>query len=165
MHRHYLCELLERSWEEDSAPCPHLDRWTREWFSRHDPRHPRVGDETIHRRGQSGLGLQQYGQFKDMLKSTNTRSHILKPVFWIRDPLKFPSLNRSHKRHPQTHLTDPNMVRDMDSTLVHESCKANMLLVLGVSSHPPQTIPPDLIDLLQLSCRQPGRYPPVTASV
>ncbi|KAJ5104757.1 hypothetical protein NUU61_002104, partial [Penicillium alfredii] len=32
------------------------------------------------------------------------------PVFFIRDPIKFPSLNRSHKRHPQTHLPDANMV-------------------------------------------------------
>ncbi|KAJ5881956.1 uncharacterized protein N7529_000628 [Penicillium soppii] len=34
------------------------------------------------------------------------------PVFFIRDPIKFPSLNRSHKRHPQTHLPDPNMFWD-----------------------------------------------------
>ncbi|CAI7612229.1 unnamed protein product [Penicillium manginii] len=31
------------------------------------------------------------------------------PVFFIRDPIKFPSMNRSHKRHPQTHLPDANM--------------------------------------------------------
>ncbi|KAL1850301.1 catalase A [Paecilomyces lecythidis] len=34
------------------------------------------------------------------------------PVFFVRDPLKFPSLNRSHKRNPQTHLPDPNMFWD-----------------------------------------------------
>ncbi|KAJ9205252.1 catalase [Paecilomyces variotii] len=34
------------------------------------------------------------------------------PVFFVRDPLKFPSMNRSHKRHPQTHLPDPNMFWD-----------------------------------------------------
>ncbi|GAQ47372.1 catalase [Aspergillus niger] len=34
------------------------------------------------------------------------------PVFFIRDPLKFPSLNRSHKRNPQSHLPDPNMFWD-----------------------------------------------------
>ncbi|EED19796.1 catalase, putative [Talaromyces stipitatus ATCC 10500] len=33
------------------------------------------------------------------------------PVFFIRDPIKFPSLNRSHKRHPRTHRPDANMVR------------------------------------------------------
>ncbi|EAW08966.1 catalase [Aspergillus clavatus NRRL 1] len=33
------------------------------------------------------------------------------PVFFIRDPLKFPSLNRSHKRHPASHLPDSAMVR------------------------------------------------------
>ncbi|KAK9358194.1 catalase-like domain-containing protein [Lipomyces starkeyi] len=32
------------------------------------------------------------------------------PIFFIRDPIKFPSLNRSHKRHPQTNMTDANMV-------------------------------------------------------
>ncbi|KAL4785400.1 catalase-domain-containing protein [Aspergillus varians] len=34
------------------------------------------------------------------------------PVFFIRDPIKFPSLNRSHKRHPQTHLPDASMFWD-----------------------------------------------------
>ncbi|KAL5362235.1 catalase-domain-containing protein [Aspergillus floccosus] len=34
------------------------------------------------------------------------------PVFFVRDPIKFPSMNRSHKRHPQTHLPDPNMFWD-----------------------------------------------------
>ncbi|KAJ5962474.1 hypothetical protein N7501_007415 [Penicillium viridicatum] len=32
------------------------------------------------------------------------------PVFFIRDPIKFPSMNRSHKRHPQSHLPDASMV-------------------------------------------------------
>lgn len=31
------------------------------------------------------------------------------PVFFIRDPIKFPSLNRSHKRNPRTHIHDPDM--------------------------------------------------------
>ncbi|KAJ5392361.1 Catalase mono-functional heme-containing [Penicillium cosmopolitanum] len=34
------------------------------------------------------------------------------PVFFIRDPIKFPSMNRSHKRHPRTHLPDANMFWD-----------------------------------------------------
>ncbi|OQD98356.1 hypothetical protein PENSOL_c009G10744 [Penicillium solitum] len=34
------------------------------------------------------------------------------PVFFIRDPIKFPSMNRSHKRHPQTHLPDASMFWD-----------------------------------------------------
>ncbi|PYI09600.1 putative catalase [Aspergillus sclerotiicarbonarius CBS 121057] len=34
------------------------------------------------------------------------------PVFFVRDPIKFPSLNRSHKRHPRTHRPDPNMFWD-----------------------------------------------------
>ncbi|KAF3913436.1 Catalase [Orbilia brochopaga] len=34
------------------------------------------------------------------------------PVFFVRDPLKFPSLNRSHKRHPATNMLDPTMFWD-----------------------------------------------------
>ncbi|RDA85664.1 hypothetical protein CP532_4649 [Ophiocordyceps camponoti-leonardi (nom. inval.)] len=34
------------------------------------------------------------------------------PVFFIRDPIKFPSMNRSHKRHPQTNVPDNSMFWD-----------------------------------------------------
>lgn len=34
------------------------------------------------------------------------------PVFFVRDPIKFPSLNRSHKRHPQTNIPDSNRFWD-----------------------------------------------------
>lgn len=34
------------------------------------------------------------------------------PVFFIRDPVKFPSLNRSHKKHPQTNVADATMFWD-----------------------------------------------------
>ncbi|KAK2048164.1 catalase [Colletotrichum somersetense] len=34
------------------------------------------------------------------------------PVFFVRDPVKFPSLNRSHKRHPQTGVADASMFWD-----------------------------------------------------
>ncbi|KAK0610580.1 catalase-like domain-containing protein [Bombardia bombarda] len=34
------------------------------------------------------------------------------PVFFVRDPIKFPSLNRSHKRHPATNLVDNTMFWD-----------------------------------------------------
>ncbi|KAG9238001.1 catalase [Amylocarpus encephaloides] len=34
------------------------------------------------------------------------------PIFFIRDPIKFPSLNRSHKRHPQTNIPDATMYWD-----------------------------------------------------
>jgi len=34
------------------------------------------------------------------------------PVFFVRDPIKFPSLNRSHKRHPATGLPDASMFWD-----------------------------------------------------
>ncbi|KZF22416.1 catalase [Xylona heveae TC161] len=34
------------------------------------------------------------------------------PVFFVRDPIKFPSLNRSHKRNPATNLPDASMFWD-----------------------------------------------------
>lgn len=34
------------------------------------------------------------------------------PVFFIRDPIKFPSMNRSHKRHPRTNVPDNTMFWD-----------------------------------------------------
>ncbi|KAF6822650.1 Catalase 1 [Colletotrichum plurivorum] len=34
------------------------------------------------------------------------------PVFFIRDPIKFPSVNRSHKRNPATNVSDPTMFWD-----------------------------------------------------
>ncbi|KAF3011321.1 hypothetical protein E8E14_004035 [Neopestalotiopsis sp. 37M] len=34
------------------------------------------------------------------------------PVFFIRDPIKFPSMNRSHKRHPRTNIPDDTMFWD-----------------------------------------------------
>jgi catalase len=34
------------------------------------------------------------------------------PVFFVRDPIKFPSLNRSHKRHPKSDVPDANMFWD-----------------------------------------------------
>jgi len=34
------------------------------------------------------------------------------PVFFIRDAMKFPDFIHSQKRHPQTHLPDPNMAWD-----------------------------------------------------
>ncbi|CAG7917321.1 unnamed protein product [Penicillium olsonii] len=37
-------------------------------------------------------------------------NHI--PVFFVRDPIRFPSLNRSHKRHPATNRPDWNMFWD-----------------------------------------------------
>ncbi|CAG1960208.1 unnamed protein product [Fusarium graminearum] len=34
------------------------------------------------------------------------------PVFFIREPIKFPSMNRSHKRHPRTNVPDNAMFWD-----------------------------------------------------
>jgi catalase len=37
------------------------------------------------------------------------------PIFFIRDPILFPSFIHTQKRHPQTHLKDPNMFWDFIS--------------------------------------------------
>jgi catalase len=37
-------------------------------------------------------------------------TNATKPVFFVRDPIRFPSLNRSHKRHPSTNRPDWTMV-------------------------------------------------------
>lgn len=34
------------------------------------------------------------------------------PVFFLRDPIKFPSMNRSHKKHPRTNVPDNKMFWD-----------------------------------------------------
>ncbi|XP_075692888.1 catalase-like [Rhinoderma darwinii] len=34
------------------------------------------------------------------------------PIFFIRDPIMFPSLSHAQKRHPRTHRKDPNMLWD-----------------------------------------------------
>lgn len=40
----------------------------------------------------------------------NRYTNTTKPVFFVRDPIRFPSLNRSHKRHPSTNRPDWTMV-------------------------------------------------------
>ena len=37
------------------------------------------------------------------------------PFFFIRDPIKFPDVTHSRKRHPQTNIRDPNMSWDFIS--------------------------------------------------
>ncbi|KAJ5274010.1 Catalase mono-functional heme-containing [Penicillium angulare] len=59
------------------------------------------------------------------------------PVFFIRDPIKFPSMNRSHKRHPQTHLPDANMFWDFH---VGNPEGIHQLLVLFSDRGTPQSI-------------------------
>lgn len=49
------------------------------------------------------------------------------PVFFVRDPIKFPSMNRSHKRHPATNMTDATMFWDFHSQN-QEGIHALMLL-------------------------------------
>lgn len=56
-----------------------------------------------------------------------------KPVFFVRDPIRFPSLNRSHKRHPATNRPDWPMVSANQSYWVAD--EAN-LLVLGFPLKP-----------------------------
>lgn len=38
------------------------------------------------------------------------RINDMQPVFFVRDPVRFPSLNRSHKKHPATNRPDWGMV-------------------------------------------------------
>jgi catalase len=37
------------------------------------------------------------------------------PIFFIRDPILFPSFIHTQKRHPTTNLKDPNMIWDFAS--------------------------------------------------
>lgn len=34
------------------------------------------------------------------------------PIFFIRDPIKFPDFIHSQKKHPHNHIRDPNMAWD-----------------------------------------------------
>jgi catalase len=45
-----------------------------------------------------------------MLWTKSVCWHIPYPVFFIRDPAKFPSLVHAQKRNPQTNLKDASMV-------------------------------------------------------
>ena len=49
------------------------------------------------------------------------------PFFFIRDPIKFPDVIHSRKRHPATHMRDPNMAWDFIS-LTPESLQNIMFL-------------------------------------
>ncbi|KAJ5666997.1 hypothetical protein N7507_002861 [Penicillium longicatenatum] len=55
------------------------------------------------------------------------------PVFFIRDPIKFPSMNRSHRRHPQSHLPDANMVSPPD--FLASDTKSNLNRISGSNFH------------------------------
>jgi catalase len=59
------------------------------------------------------------------------------PVFFIRDPIKFPSVNRSHKRNPRSHLPDPNMFWDFH---VGNPEGIHQLLILFSDRGTPQSI-------------------------
>ncbi|RAH46312.1 catalase [Aspergillus brunneoviolaceus CBS 621.78] len=56
------------------------------------------------------------------------------PVFWVRDPIRFPAVNRSHKKHPATNRGDPNMFWDFHVNQP-ESVHALMHL-FGSRGHP-----------------------------
>ncbi|KAJ5347896.1 uncharacterized protein N7506_001149 [Penicillium brevicompactum] len=62
------------------------------------------------------------------------------PVFFIRDPLKFPSMNRSHKRHPQTHLPDVNMLLTKYSYHVGNPEGIHQLLILFSDRGTPKSV-------------------------
>lgn len=59
------------------------------------------------------------------------------PVFFIRDPTKFPSLNRSHKRHPQTSVADASMFWDFHN---HNQEGAHCLMQLFGPRGVPQSL-------------------------
>ncbi len=58
------------------------------------------------------------------------------PVFFLRDPMKFPDMVHTHKRNPQTNCKDPNAFWDFHS-LVPES--THMLTILFSSRGTPKT--------------------------
>ncbi|BDD61882.1 hypothetical protein MPDQ_005985 [Monascus purpureus] len=76
------------------------------------------------------------------------------PVFFVRDPIKFPSLNRSHKRHPTTNRVDPTMFWDFHvnhpesfHTLLHlfgsRGIPASVCRMTGFGVHTYKLIAPD----------------------
>src|SRR6185312_6743912 len=71
----------------DVRPVLHGGRRARR--RRRRARHPRLRAAVLHHRRQLGRGRQQT------------------PVFFHRDPLKFPDLNRAVKRDPRTNMRDP----------------------------------------------------------
>lgn len=51
------------------------------------------------------------------------------PVFFIRDPLKFPHFIHTQKRNPRTHLKDPNMFWDYFS--LNQECIHQVMILFG----------------------------------
>ncbi|KKK12054.1 putative catalase [Aspergillus rambellii] len=79
-------------------------------------------------------------------------NHI--PVFFVRDPVRFPSLNRSHKKHPSTNQVDMNMFWDFHTNqpesvhaLMHlfgsRGLPASVRRVTGFGVHTFKLIAPD----------------------
>ena len=58
------------------------------------------------------------------------------PVFFIRDPLKFPDMVHTHKRNPQTNLKDPNAFWDFFS---HSPESTHMVTMLFSDRGTPKT--------------------------
>jgi len=76
------------------------------------------------------------------------------PVFFVRDPIKFPSLNRSHKRHPTTNASDADMFWDFhinNQESIHalmflfsdRGLPANLRQINGYSGHTYTLTKPD----------------------
>jgi catalase len=70
------------------------------------------------------------------------------PVFFIRDPLKFPDFIHTQKRHPQTNLKDSDMFWDFLS-LVPESIHQVMILF---SDRGTPDVPSPFISLIICTC-------------
>ncbi|OAP61018.1 hypothetical protein AYL99_06022 [Fonsecaea erecta] len=62
------------------------------------------------------IKLAYFLSFLRPLESFGHKAHtdvnVDQPVFFVRDPMKFPSLNRSHKPHPTTNASDASMFWD-----------------------------------------------------
>ncbi|OJJ81295.1 catalase [Aspergillus glaucus CBS 516.65] len=76
------------------------------------------------------------------------------PVFFVRDPVKFPSVNRSHKKHPQSNTPDGNMFWDFHvhnpesvHALVHlfgsRGIPASVRRITGFGVHTFKLVAPD----------------------
>ena len=53
------------------------------------------------------------------------------PVFFIRDPSKFPAFIHTQKRHPQTHLSDADVFWDFLTTPENQVCIHQMCILFG----------------------------------
>ncbi|OJJ84779.1 uncharacterized protein ASPGLDRAFT_57715 [Aspergillus glaucus CBS 516.65] len=72
------------------------------------------------------------------------------PVFFVRDPVKFPSVNRSHKKHPQSNSPDGNMdfhnpesVHALAHLFGSRGIPASVRRITGFGVHTSKLVAPD----------------------